>query len=166
MANTDYGLAPLRPVVLSGPHGMPAQPHLHDVKRSREAGDLPSPSPEARTDLHQILNAERWSHHKILHYMDEERQRLFVHVENQRKESEAWAIAWHTANSELLRCHAMRIEQTKKLQELRREVHDLRMNEMRSPVSHDMILDMSAAKERRMQVLRRRVRRQGSEYVS
>jgi len=123
---------PPKPLVLSGPRGMPVHPHLHPLKHSRDATDAdkqPTNLPRSRHDLHVILNSERWTHHRSLNHLRLERERLLSDIESLKKECSAWATAWHTANSELLRCQSLRIEQTQKFQEHSCELHESKVSQ-------------------------------------
>jgi len=128
--------APPKPPVLSGPRGMPVHPHLHAMKHSRDATDCDTQEPDiqdpdtqdpflssSRHSLHTILNSERWSHHKTLKKMRVERDRLILDIESLKRECHAWTAAWHVANSELLRCQSLRLEQAEKLREVSCELH-------------------------------------------
>lgn len=114
-------------------------PHLHALKHSRDATecstqepDIQDPEdpdtqdpylPSRRHNLHTILNSERWTYHKTLNNMRLERERLMLDIEFLMRECSAWTAAWHVANSELLRCQSLRLEQAEKLREVSCELH-------------------------------------------
>lgn len=123
---SNNSLVMRRGVVLQGPGGIPAHPHVLPMRHSREyAGSSPTAMdlPSYRNNLLSTLNSERWGHHRAVQNMEQELAFHREEIGNLQRGCESWAQAWTACNDELLRSEADRIRLLQDIVQLRAEMN-------------------------------------------
>ena len=101
-------------LVLNASYATPydlAHAHFHPLPNSQTYFQNPSTDNLSchRGELLNILNSERWGHHRMVHYLHEEVESTKQEVEHLRNDCDSWAVAWTTCNNKLLHCEADRL---------------------------------------------------------
>lgn len=136
MPFTDFPHAPQLPPLLmrsastAERSALPLHPMLQPMRSSRsyaeptEHGDSPE-EPEQRYSLQQLLNAERWAHHRTLITLRNEtarRDQLDQQIFLMKQECQALSSEWSAATKNFVQCDAERLDLVRELQSLRSEL--------------------------------------------
>lgn len=110
---------------------MPVHPLLRPLPSSRlpdetyhESGS-PNGKDEYRNNLHQLLNSERWAHHRTMHSLRQEcarRAQLEQQIGNIRSECQGMANGWAVSARNLMMCESERLELIRQLNIVRSEL--------------------------------------------
>lgn len=106
---------------------LPLHPLLRPLRSSRQYSQPTDgvQSPDEPSDTQQLLNSERWAHHRTLFTLRNElarRDQLEQQIASIRQESQAVALEWSAATKNLLQCDSERLELLREVQSLRGEL--------------------------------------------
>lgn len=109
---------------------LPLHPLLQPMRSSRsyveqtEQAESPD-EPDQRRSTHQLLNSERWAHHRTLVTLRNEtarRDQLDQQILFLKQECQALASEWSAATSNFVQCDTERLELVREVQSLRSEL--------------------------------------------
>lgn len=109
---------------------LPLHPLLQPMRSSRSYAErtehAESPDePDQRRNIHQLLNSERWAHHRTLVTLRNEtarRDQLDQQILFMKQECQALASEWSAATNNFVQCDAERLELVREVQSLRSEL--------------------------------------------
>ncbi|KAM0715417.1 hypothetical protein Q7P37_008915 [Cladosporium fusiforme] len=140
---------------------LPLHPLLQPIRSSRSyaepAEHAESPDePDQRRSIHQLLNSERWAHHRTLVTLRNEtarRDQLDQQILFLKQECQALASEWSAATNDFVQCDTERLELVREVQSLRSELETWKLACKEQSGAHigipiPLSLDMTTANER------------------
>ncbi|KAM0719001.1 hypothetical protein Q7P37_004906 [Cladosporium fusiforme] len=120
--------------------------------------------PDQRRSTHQLLNSERWAHHRTLVTLRNEtarRDQLDQQILFLKQECQALASEWSAATNNFVQCDTERLELVREVQSLRSELETWKLAHQERSGAHTgvptpLCLDMTTAKERQSALRSRR----------
>lgn len=136
MPFTDFPHAPQLPPLLmrsastAERPALPLHPLLQPIRSSRSCAESPehADSPEGsdqRHNIQQLLNSERWAHHRTLVTLRNEtarRDQLDQQILFMKQECQALASEWSAATKNFVQCDAERLDLVREVQVLKSEL--------------------------------------------
>lgn len=109
---------------------LPLHPLLRPMRSSRSCAEPTEPAespdePDQRRSIHQLLNSERWAHHRTLVTLRNEtarRDQLDQQISLMKQECQALTSEWSAATKNFVQCDAERLDLVREVQSLKSEL--------------------------------------------